>query len=148
MVHKMRWILTILTVVAAAVLVIILWPAGRPFAGVETVAIQIPNWGKSPNGEVIKGPFVDGLQLTLGEINVTVVDNLANADALLVIKDIKTGKIEVKVGEGKIKGRVTATLILTNLENGKYYTLYFYLTFGDGKPKTRLKVRRFWELWK
>lgn len=130
------------------ILVIVFWPTPSPFAGIDTVAVQSPNWGQAPKGEVIKGPFIEGLEVTLGEENITIVGNLDEADALLAITEIKTGKIEVRLEEGQITGLITATCILTNLDNGKYYTLDFYLTFGDGEPRSRLKVRRFWEFWK
>jgi hypothetical protein len=146
--RRRRWTIAIPAVLVIAILVIVFWPTGNPFAGVEAVAVQSPDWGATPRGEVIQGPFIEGLNVTLGEKNITIVGDLKKADAVLAIKDVKLGKIEVLIEGGQIKGQASATCILTNLKNGEEYLMDFYLTLVDGEVEAKLVTRKFWQFWK
>ncbi len=145
-----KWTITgsVVVVIAIAVLVIVFWPTGDPLAGVETVAIQSPNWGEEPQGEIIQGPFIDGLEVTLGEKNITIVGTAAEADAILAIKEIEVGRIEVLIQEGSIRGRVTAVCTLVDLQTGREHVMDFHLTLEDGTIEADLVARKFWQVWK
>jgi hypothetical protein len=147
MTRRRRWVTATLAVLIIAILAVIFWPTGDPFAGVERVAIQTPDWDKTPQGEVIQGPFIEGLKITLGERNITIVGDLGEADAVLVIKGIKLDKLEVFIAEGRIHGQLSAACILTNLKTGEEYILDFYLTLENGTVEARLVTRRFWQFW-
>lgn len=143
-----RWLVGTLAVLVIAVLAVVFWPTEDPFAGVKMVAIESPNWGESPRGEIIRGPFTDGLEITLGEKNITIVGNLEEADARLAIRDLRLGKIELLIEGGRVKGKASATCILTNLKNGEEYIMDFYLTLENGEVEARLVTRKFWQFWK
>lgn len=145
---KSTWIPAVLAVVIAAILVVILWPTGDPFAGVETVAIQGPDWGRSSQDELLRGPFIEGLEITLDEKNIKIVGNVNEADAVLAIRDLKLGKIELTIESGKVRGRASATCVLTNLKTNEEYVMDFYLTLENGKLEARLETRKFWQFWK
>ncbi len=146
--RRRRWTLAIPAVLVIAILAVIFWPTGDPFAGVERVAVQSPDWGETPREEIIQGPFIEGLQITLGEKNITIVGDLEKADAVLAIKEIKLGKLEVLIAEGRIHGRASATCILTNLKTGEEYLMDFYLTLENGRVEARLVTRKFWQFWR
>jgi len=145
-----KWTITgsVVAVIAIAVLIIVFWPTGDPLAGVETVAIQSPNWGEEPQGEIIQGPFIDGLEVTLGEKNITIVGTAAEADAILAIKEIEVGRIEVLIQAGSIRGKVTAVCTLVDLQTGKERVMDFHLTLEDGTIEADLVARKFWQVWK
>ena len=145
-----KWTITgsVVAVIAIAVLIIVFWPTGDPLAGVETVAIQSPNWGEEPQGEIIQGPFIDGLEVTLGEKNITIVGTAAEADAILAIKEIEVGRIEVLIQAGSIRGKVTAVCTLVDLQTGKERVMDFHLTLEDGTVEADLVARKFWQVWK
>jgi len=138
----------VVAVVAIAVLIVVFWPTGDPLAGVETVAIQSPNWGEEPQGDIIQGPFIDGLQVTLGEKDITIVGNIDEADAILAVRDIKVGRIEVLIQEGRVRGKVSATCTLTDLRSGQERLMDFYLNLEDGTIEAELVARKFWQVWK
>ncbi len=137
-----------MAVIAIAILIVVFWPTGDPLAGVETVAIQSPNWGEEPQGDVIQGPFIDGLQVTLGEKNITIVGSIDEADAILAVRDIKVGRIEVLIQEGRVRGKVSATCTLTDLRSGQERLMDFYLNLEDGTIEAELVARKFWQVWK
>lgn len=139
---------SVVAVIAIAVLVIVFWPTGDPLAGVETVAIQSPNWGEEPQGEIIQGPFIDGIEVALGEKNITIVGTAAEADAILAIKEIEVGRIEVLIQAGSIRGKVTAVCTLVDLQTGKERVMDFHLTLEDGTIEADLVARKFWQVWK
>jgi len=145
-----KWTITgsVVAVIAIAVLVIVFWPTGDPLAGVETVAVQSPDWGQEPQGEIIRGPFIDGLEVTLGEKDITIVGTVAEADAILAIKEIEVGRIEVLIQEGSIRGRLTAVCTLVHLQTGKEHVMDFCLTLEDGTVEADLVARKFWQVWK
>ena len=147
---KRIWTLTgsVAAVIVMASLIVVFWPSGDPLAGVETVAVRSPNWQEAPQGEIIRGAFIDGLRVTLGDKNITIVGNVNEADAVLVIKEIKLDKIEVLIHEGGVKGKVSATCVLTDLTTGEEWIMDFYLTLENGKVEGKLTTRKFWQFWK
>lgn len=147
---KRRFALTgsAVAIVAIGIAVVLLWPAGDPLAGVETVAVQGPNWGDSPQRGVIEGPFLRGLEVTLGDKRITIVGRADEADAILAIKEVKLGRIEVLIQGGEIRGRASATCTLTDLRTGEEHVMDFYLTLEKGSVEARLVARRFWQVWK
>jgi hypothetical protein len=144
---RSRWVLVALAVAVAAIAVFF-WPTGDPFAGVETVAIQEPDWGSSPQGQVLRGPFLEGLRLTLDGKHIRIVGDASQADAVLAIKDFKLKRIELAIEGGKIQGQASATCILTNLTTHEEYLMDFYLTLQNGKIEARLETRKAWQFWK
>ena len=146
--RKRRWMVAIPAVLVIAVLAVVLWPTGDPFAGVERVAIEAPDWGETPRGELVQGPFIEGLKITLGERNITIVGDLGEADAVLAIKEVKLVKLEVLIAEGEIRGRLSATCILRNLKTGEEYLMDFYLTLENSRVEAKLVTRKFWEFWR
>lgn len=144
---RKRWAVVVPAVLVMAILAVVLWPTGDPFAGVERVAIEAPDWGETPRGETVQGPFIEGLKVTLGEKNITIVGDLGEADAVLAIKEIKLGKLEVLIAEGEIRGELSATCILKNLKTGERYLMDFYLTLEDSELKAKLVTRKFWQFW-
>ncbi len=147
---KKTWAITgsVVAVIAIAVLIVVFWPTGDPLAGVDTVAIQSPNWGEEPQGDIIQGPFIDGLQVTLGKKDITIVGNVDQADAILAVKDIKVGRIEVLIQEGRFRGKVSATCTLTDLRSGQERLMDFYLTLNNETVVAKLVARKFWQVWK
>jgi len=147
---KRTWAIagSVVAVIAIAVLIVVFWPTGDPLAGVETVAIQSPNWGEEPQGDIIQGPFIDGLQVTLGEKDITIVGNIDEADVILAVRDIKVGRIEVLIQEGRVRGKVSATCTLTDLRSGQERLMDFYLNLEDGTIEAELVARKFWQVWK
>ena len=145
-----KWAITgsVVAIFAVAVLIVVFWPTGDPLAGVETVAIQSPNWGAEPQGEIIRGPFIDGLEVTLGEKDITIVGTVAEADAILAINEIEVGRIEVLIQAGSVRGRVNAVCTLVDLQTGKEHLMDFRLTLEDGTVEADLVARKFWQVWK
>jgi len=137
-----------LAVVAIAALIVAFWPSGDPLAGVETVAVQSPDWGATPQGEIIQGPFFNGLKIILEDRNITIVGNVDEADAVLAIKEIKVETIEILFHEGGIKAEASATCVLTDLKSGEKEILDFYLTIGNRTVEAKLVPRRFWQFWR
>ena len=149
---KRNWRFVVLggAAVAIVILVVVFWPAWDPLAGVETVALKSPNFEEAPQGEIIQGPFIEGLELTLGEKRITIVGSVDEADAVLEITDIaiNLGDIEIRIGESGISGKASAVCTLTDLRTGEEHIMDFYLTLKNGTVQARLVVRRFWEFWK
>jgi len=146
--NKWTWAGGTVAVVAIAALIVVFWPSGDPLAGVETIAVESLDWRESPQGEIIQGPFFDGLKVILGNRNITIVGNVDEADAVLVIKEIKLGKIEVLINEGGVKGKASATCVLTDIDTGEEAILDFYLAIENGTVEAKLVPRRFWQVWK
>lgn len=142
--NKWTWVGSAVAVVAIATLIVVLWPSGDPLAGVETIAVQSPDWREAPQGEIIQQPFTAGLKVTLEDRDITIVDDLEKADAILAIKEIKLGKLEVLATEGEIRGKLSATCILTDLKTGKEYLMDFYLTLENDTVEAKLVTRKFW----
>ncbi len=146
--NKWAWVGSAVAVVAIAALIVVFWPSGDPLAGVETIAVESIDWREAPQGEIIQGPFLNGLKIILGDKNITIVGNVDEADAVLVIKEIKLDKIEVLINEGGIKGKASATCVLTDLKTDEETILDFYLTIENGTVEAKLVPRKLWQFWK
>lgn len=145
-----RWTVlgSVVAVLVIGILVVVLWPSGDPLAGVETVAIQGPDWGQTPQGAIVQGPFLHGLEITLQDHKITIVGQRDQADAVLVVKDVRLGRIELVIGQDGFKGRASASCTLTDLRTGRERRMDFYLTVENGTVEARLVPQKFWQVWK
>jgi hypothetical protein len=141
-------ILAGLAVVLIACVIVVLWPTGDPLAGVQSVAIVPPEWSDSPQGAAVRKPFLQGLEVTLENRNITIVGDTSAADAVLAVEHVRLGRIDVRIDEGGIVGRATASCVLTDLRSGQRRLMDFTLTVKNGDVRARLVPRRFWEVWK
>ena len=131
--------------VVVAVVVIVLWPAPDPLAGVETVALRI---GDEPtSGDV---DFESELRVVLGDRDIEIVSDDALADVVLSLTDLRVnlGDIEISLTEGRLSGRASAECVLTDLRTDKVHTMDFYVRFEDGSVRAELVPRKFWQFWK
>ncbi len=145
-----RWTVfgSVLAIVVIALLVVVFWPTKDPLAGVETVAVQGPDWGSTPQGGVIETPFLHGLEVTLSDKHITIVGQKDQADALLVVDEVKLGRIELVIAGGEFKGSLSATCTLTDLRSGLKHRMAFSLTLRNGVLEARLVPQKFWQIWK
>jgi len=133
----------LVALVATALLVILLWPAPDPLAGVTTVAVRPPDWeGRDP---ALRAPFLDGLSVTLGGKNVRLVADPAAADAVLAVQDIRVDSIELRLQSGELTGRMSATCLLTDVRTGRTHAMDFRLELRDGTVRATLTPRRWWQ---
>ena len=137
-----------LAAVAIAIVIVVLWPTKDPLAGVQAVAVQGPDWGKTPQAGTIEAPFLQGLQITLGDKHVTIVPTREQADAVLAVDEVKLGRIELVLQNGEFRGSASATCTLTNVRTGERHRMAFYLTVRNGTVSARLVPIKFWQLWK
>jgi hypothetical protein len=145
-----RWTIlgSVLAVLAIAVVIVVLWPSKDPLAGVQTVAVQGPDWGKTPQATTIQTPFLHGLEITLGQKHVTIVPTREQADAVLAVDEVKLGRIELVIQNGEFRGSASATCTLTNVRTGEKHRMAFYLTVRNGTVDARLVPIRFWQVWR
>lgn len=137
-----------IVVLAAALLVVILWPTEDPLANVNTVAIQPPDWERTDPGQAVRVPFMDGLTVTLGKRDIRIVTDPKIADAVLVVRDVRLEGVEFRLESGQIAGRVSATCVLTELRTGHTRVMDFSLELRNGAVRATLAARRFWQFWK
>ncbi len=140
--------LSALAIVVVAALIVILWPAGDPLAGVRAVAIEPPDWPSAPQRGAIEGPFTQGLEIAFGSRHIAIVPDPRQADAVLVVKEIQIGTIEFSFEQGRLKGRATAVCTLTDAKTGRTRVMDFRLTVDNGNVEARLTPRRFWQAWR
>jgi len=143
-----KWILSGLAVVVIACVIVVMWPAGDPLAGVESVAVAPPDWSDSPQGGAVRGPFLQGLEVTLEDRDIRIVGSADQADAVLAVEEVRLGRIDVRIDQGGITGRATAVCVLTDQRTGERHFMDFTLTVRNGEVRARLVPRRFWEVWK
>ncbi|QAA76593.1 MAG: hypothetical protein BIP78_0827 [Candidatus Bipolaricaulis sibiricus] len=136
----------IAAVIVVTLLVIVLWPPPDPLARVDTVAIRPPQWERTDPS--VRGPFMDGLTVTLNERNVRIVADASAADAVLVVEEVRVDSIEVRLDSGQLRARLSATCVLTELKTGTRHQMDFRLELRDGTVRATLTARRFWEFWK
>lgn len=142
---KRTWIWSGLAAIVVAVVVIVLWPAPDPLAGVETVAVRV---GDEPaSGDV---DFESELRVVLGDRDIEIVSDEASADVVLSLTDLRVnlGDIEISLTEGRLSGRASAECILTDVRTGEVHTMDFYLRFENGSVRAELVPRKFWQFWK
>jgi len=140
------WIGAALVVIVAGLLAVVLWPAPDPLARAETVAIRPPDW--EAQNQAIRGPFTDGLTVTLGNRNVRIVADPAHADAVLAVQGVRIHSLELRLESGEISGRASAFCQLTERATGKAYPMDFTLELKDGTIRASLVSRKFWQFWK
>jgi len=141
-----RWIGGILAAVVVAIVVIVLWPAADPLAGVETVAVRL-------GGESIgDGPIdvEDQLRVFLGDHDIQIVADEDAADAVLDVTDLtlNLGDIEVSLSEGGIRGRASAICTLRDVRTRKIHVMDFHIRFAESGVRADLVPRKFWQVWK
>ena len=142
---KRTWIWGGLAAVVVAVIVVVLWPAPDPLAGVETVAVRV---GDQPaSGDV---DFESELRVVLGDRDIAIVSDEASANAVLSLTDLRVdlGNIETSLTEGRLSGRASAECVLTDVRTGEVHTMDFYLRFENGSVRAELVPRKFWQFWK
>jgi len=139
------WIWGGLAVVVVAVVVIVLWPAPDPLAGVETVAVRVGD--RPASGDV---DFEGELRVVLGDRDIEIVSDEASADAVLSLTDLRVnlGNVEISLTEGRLSGRASAECVLTDVRTGEVHTMDFYLRFDNGSVRAELVPRKFWQFWK
>ena len=146
MTSKTKWIVGLIGVLAAAILVIVLWPAPDPLAGVETVAIRV---GDEPPS---RGAFdyEEELGIVLSGRDIRIVSDESTADLVLSLDDFRVnlGDIEISLTEGSLRGKASAVCIVTDVRTGDTHTMDFVIRFENGEMHAELTGRRFWEFWK
>ena len=145
---KTRTSIGIAAVLVVTALIIVLWPAPDPLARVDTVAIRPPDWERDPANQAVRGPFMDGLTVTLNQRNVRIVADARAADAVLAVQEVRVDSIEIRLDSGQLRARMSATCVLTELGTGTRHVMDFRLELRDGTVRATLTARRFWEFWK
>ena len=142
---KRTWIWGGIAAVVVAVVVIVLWPAPDPLAGVETVAVRVGD--RPASGDV---DFESELRIVFGNRDIEIVSDEASADAVLSLTDLRVnlGDVEISLTEGRLSGRASAECVLTDVRTGEVHTMDFYLRFENGSVRADLVPRKFWQFWK
>ena len=143
---RTKWIAGSIGILVAAILVIVLWPAPDPLAGVDTVVVRVGD--ESPSSQVYD--FVEELSLVLSGRNIRIVPDESSADLVLSLDDfrINLGDIEISLTEGSLRGKASAVCIVTDVRTGETYTMDFVLQFENGDVRAELIGRKIWEFWK
>ena len=143
---RMKWIAGLGAILVAVLLVLVLWPAQDPLAGVDTVAIRVGNDASSSQAV----DYETELGLVLGGRNIRVVSDEASADLVLSLDDfrINLGDIEISLTEGSLRGKATAICIVTDVHTGETHTMDFVIQIENGDVRAELTGRKFWEFWK
>jgi len=133
-------------VLVAAVLVIVLWPAPDPLAGVETVSVRLGE--DSPSSQAFD--YEEELGLVLSGRDIRIVSDESTADLVLSLDDfrINLGDIEISLTEGNLRGKASAVCIVTDVRTGATHTMDFIVRFENGDVHAELTGRKFWEFWK
>jgi len=134
----------ILCVVVVAVAVILLWPAPDPLADVDTVAVR--SGSARPAGVDV----VAELDVLLGDRNIRIVTDEAEADVVLEIKEftVNLGDIEISISDGSFRGRAQAVCTLSDVRTGDTHVMDFIIQVENGQVRADLVPRRFWQFWK
>ncbi len=143
--ERFRWWMGLLAI-ALGLVVVLLWPAPDPLAGVETVALRVGSDGASHRDV----DYQEELSLVLSGRDIRIVSDESAADLLLSLDDFRVnlGDIEISLAEGRVRGRASAVCYVTDLRSGRTYIMDFTLRFQNGDVKAELAGRRFWEIWK
>ena len=141
-----RWIGGILAAVIVAIVVIVLWPAADPLAGVETVAVRL-------GGEAIGGGPIDvenELRAFIGDHDIQIVADEDAADVVLDVTDVTVnlGDIQVSLNEGGIRGHASAICTLRDVRTGKIHVMDFHIRIDGSGVHADLVPRKFWQVWK
>jgi len=134
----------ILCVVVVAVAVILLWPAPDPLADVDTVAVR--SGSARPAGVDVDAE----LDVLLGDRNIRIVTDEAEADVVLEIKEftVNLGDIEISISDGSFRGRAQAVCTLSDVRTGDTHVMDFIIQVENGQVRADLVPRRFWQFWK
>ncbi|MCK5585422.1 hypothetical protein KAJ02_05070 [Candidatus Bipolaricaulota bacterium] len=143
---KTKWIVGLAGILAAVILVIVLWPAPDPLAGVETVAIRVGD--EPPSQQAFD--YEEELGLVLSGRDLRIVSDESSADLVLALDDFRVnlGDIEISLTEGSLRGKASAVCIVTDVRTGKTHTMDFIIRFENGEVHAELVGRKFWEFWK
>ena len=146
MTKNARWIGGAVVIVAMAAVVIVLWPAPDPLAGVETVAVRVGDGTQDPAGVDVE----QELQIVLGDRNIRIVSDEATADVVLEITDltVNLGDFEISLSEAGLRGRASALCTLRNVRTGRTHVMDFHVRFDPNGVKADLVARKFWHFWK
>jgi len=136
----------VLGAIVVAIVVIVLWPAPDPLAGVETVAVRVGDGTQDPAGVDVE----QELQIVLGDRNIRIVSDEATADVVLEITDltVNLGDIEISLSEAGLRGRASALCTLRNVRTGRTHVMDFHVRFDPNGVKADLVARKFWHFWK
>jgi hypothetical protein len=143
---RIQWIVGLSAILAAAVLVLLFWPAPDPLAGVDTVAVRVGN--DTSSSQVID--FETELGLVLSGRNIRVVSDEASADLVLSLDDLRVnlGDIEISLTEGSLRGKASAICVVTDVRTGQTHTMDFVVQIENGDVRAELVGRKVWEFWK
>ena len=146
MASKTKWIVGLIGILAAAILVIVLWPAPDPLAGVETVVVRVGDDSASSQAF----DFKEELSLVLSGRDIRIVADESSADLVLSLDDfrINLGDIEISLTEGSLQGKASAVCIVTDVRTGDTHTMDFVIRFENDEVHAELTGRKFWEFWK
>ena len=140
--------LSVLGVLAVAVVVIVLWPAPDPLQGADTVYVRFA--GAEAGGNASDEQAREGLVFALGTRDLTIVSDPAAADVLLEVQNVSVnlGDIELSLSNGAFAGRIAAECRITDLATGKAYTMDLSVRFDAQGVTADLTARKFWMFWK
>ena len=143
---KTTWTIGSVVILVAAILVIVLWPAPDPLAGVETVAVRVGE--DSPSSHAFD--YEEELGLVLSGRDIRIVSDESTADLVLSLDDfrINLGDIEISLTEGNLRSKASAVCIVTDVRTGATHTMDFVIRFENGDVSAELTGRKFWEFWK
>lgn len=143
---KTKWNAGSIGILAAVILVIVLWPAPDPLAGVETVAIRVGD--ETPSHQAFD--YEEELGVVLSGRNIRIVSDESTADLFLSLDDFRVnlGDIEISLTEGNLRGKASAVCIVTDVRTGDTHTMDFVIRFENGDVQAELTGRKFWEFWK
>jgi len=144
--RRTKWLAGLLGILIAAILVIVLWPAPDPLAGVETVAIRVGD--EIPSHQAVD--YEGELGVVLSGRDIRIVSDESTADLVLSLDDFRVnlGDIEISLTEGSFRGKASAVCIVANVQTGETYTMDFVIRFESGDVHAELTGRKFWEFWK
>ena len=143
---KTKWIVGLMSILVAVILVIALWPAPDPLAGVDSVAIRVGDDSASSQAF----DYEEELSLVLSGRNIRIVADETSADLVLSLDDfrINLGDIQISLTEGNLRGKASAVCIVTDVRTGEIHAMDFVIRFEDDEVHAELTGRKFWEFWK
>lgn len=138
--------LGIVAVVVVAIVVIVVWPAPDPLADAETVYLQLAGVENEPGGNEAQV----GLEIVLGDRDLTIVSDRSAADVALELEDLRVDLAEVEFSftEGEFRGKARAECRITDLRTAKTYTMDLIVRVEGDEVSADLVGRKFWHFWK
>ncbi|MBE0635153.1 hypothetical protein IH601_04060 [Candidatus Bipolaricaulota bacterium] len=117
MTNTVKWVAGSIVLLIVAILVIVLWPAPDPLAGVDSVAIRVQDDAATSH----TFDFETESGLVLSGRNVRVVSDEASADLVLSLDEFRVnlGDIQISLTEGSLAGKASAVCIVTHVRTGK-----------------------------